>query len=251
MLRGGRWFVVRLPVKHAVATSGRSVPGVAVHAGGGKASGEMEATQQMWREHRDRLHAFVVRRVADPGVAEDIVHDVLVRALENFDTLRSRDRLESWLFQITRNAIIDHYRSRRPLDALPGDIAESTETASARAELAGCLRPLLEGLPEHYRAALELSEIQGLTQQDTAARLGISLSGAKSRVQRGRRLLHEAILQCCRLEFDSRGTLMGFVPRGTGSVGGDERECGGCGGPDPERSSELIPLRRDGSTRLI
>ncbi len=80
-------------------------------------------------------------------------------------------------------------------------------------ELAQCLTPLIEQLPEHYRAALELSELQGLTQQETAGRLGISLSGAKSRVQRARAKLEELVHQCCRIELDHRGSVVDYEPR--------------------------------------
>jgi RNA polymerase sigma-70 factor, ECF subfamily len=137
--------------------------------------------------------------------------------------------VEAWLYQITRNAVIDHYRTRVPAHLEDDDAVGVADAPSAtvRSELAHCLRPLMDRLPESYRVALELSELDGLTQQETAKHLGLSLSGAKSRVQRGRRLLQDEILACCRLEFDSRGGLMSFDRR-NGCASDPDGGCGTC-----------------------
>ncbi|HEY0037828.1 MAG TPA: RNA polymerase sigma factor SigZ, partial [Longimicrobium sp.] len=176
----------------------------------------------------------VQRRVEDRATAEDIVHDVLVRAYEKWGTLRGGQKLEPWLYQIARNAVIDHYRARRPTEELPADLAsvEGERSDAARRELAECIHPLVDALPEHYRDAVRLSEFHGLTQQETARRLGLSLSGAKSRVQRARRKLEEMLLACCRVEVDSRGSIVDYErPDGCGPAGaGAEAGCGNCGG---------------------
>ena len=174
-----------------------------------------QAEEVLWRDYRTQLFRFALKRVADEATAEDIVHDVLVRAYERRDTLRDGDRFEQWLYQITRNALIDHYRARRPTEPLPADLAASDEASEhvARRELAGCMQPLVDSLPAHYRDALTLAELQGLTQQATATQLGLSLSGAKSRVQRARRLLQDRLLECCRVELDSSGGIVDYVRR--------------------------------------
>ncbi|HEX2190439.1 MAG TPA: RNA polymerase sigma factor SigZ, partial [Longimicrobiaceae bacterium] len=190
----------------------------------------MAAVQQeesLWQGYREQLFRFVVRRVEDPDTAEDVVHDVLVRAYRKRDSLRDGRKFEQWLYQITRNAVIDHYRARRPSGELPADLAapETEGSLAARRELAGCLRPLVEALPERYREAVLLSEVQGLTQRETADRLNLSLSGAKSRVQRARRMLQEKLLDCCRVELDARGAVVDYESHGGCGAGG----CAGCG----------------------
>lgn len=187
--------------------------------------------ETLWQSYREQLFRFVARRVEDHATAEDIVHDVLVRAYRKRDTLRSGEKFEQWLYRITRNAVIDHYRARKPSEELPADLAApgAEGSESARRELAGCLRPLVEALPEHYRDAVVLSELRGLTQQETARRLGLSLSGAKSRVQRARRLLGEKLLDCCRVELDARGAVVDYESRGGCGPGGEGAACGGCG----------------------
>ena len=102
---------------------------------------------------------------------------------------------------IARHAIIDHYRAlgrRREMPAgLAADLeahqSSSTRTTASedsgqlRRELAGCLRPMIERLSGEYRQAVVLVDLERLTQQAAATQLGLSLSGMKSRVQRGRR----------------------------------------------------------------
>ena len=185
--------------------------------------------ESLWRDHRERLFRFVLSRVRNSETAEDIVHDVLLRAYEKRDTLRDDQRLEQWLYQITRNAVIDHYRTREPTSTLPDNLpdAGSGNEREARAELSHCIQPFIHALPEHYKAAVELSEIQGLTQQDTADQLGLSLSGAKSRVQRARRMLGDMMLECCKVEFDSMGAIMSYESRDCGPA--DSGQNGGCG----------------------
>jgi len=179
-----------------------------------------------WQEYRASLVRFVRSRVSDADAAEDIVHDVLVRAYARRETLRDEERLDAWLFQMTRNAIVDHYRARKPAEEVPEDLAAPEPEGGVREELARCLTSLIAHLPETARQAIELAELQGLTQKETAERLGISLSGAKSRVQRARAQLHAMLMECCRVELDVRGGIMSYED----SKGCTHERCGGgCG----------------------
>ncbi len=183
----------------------------------------VNVTDQMWREYRQQLYRFILKRVSNPAVAEDLVQDVMVKMLTHRDSLRDGARLRPWLYQITRNAITDYYRTRNKAAAeLPEDLlaADEDTAESASQELAECcIRPFIAELPAPYQEAVLLSELEGLTQAEVAERQGISLSGAKSRVQRGRRLLKGALLQCCQLEFGQRGDLTGYEP---------QQDCAGC-----------------------
>lgn len=106
---------------------------------------------------------------------------------------------------------MDHYRAHKPLEPLPADLAEWPEADErAEAELALCLRPLMGKLPEKYREALLTTMETGLTQKQYAAQKGLSSSAAKSRVQRGRTLLREALLHCCRIEMNQRGEVLNY-----------------------------------------
>ena len=177
-------------------------------------------TNDTWRGRRADLRRFVSKRVSDRHEAEDIVQDVLVRAHESMHRLESAERLSAWLARIATNRIIDHYRSRRPAEELPEDLVATQPEDDPVVTLAPCLPAMVERLPATYRDAVRLSELEEVPQREVARRLGISLSGAKSRVQRGRGLLRQIVEACCRV-FVTGTTIDGFE-----RVAGD----GGCSG---------------------
>lgn len=180
-------------------------------------------TEQVWKRHREALHGFIVGRINDPSVAEDLLQEVFVRVHARIGTLKDEDSLKAWLYQIARNAIIDHYRSERRTSELT-DLLSTSDDQAERSEqeaLAECVLPFVEQLPEPYREAVMLSEIEGMSQVDLAKKPGLSPSGAKSRVQRGRAKIKEMLLDCCEFEFDSRGTVIGYERR-------EPCDCEGC-----------------------
>jgi RNA polymerase sigma-70 factor (ECF subfamily) len=180
-----------------------------------------------WRELHDQLLGFIARRVRTREDAEDILQEVMLRIHRSRGELEHVERVTGWIYRIAGNAIVDYYRkpARRELPAgWPADVeepgspesaavVEEPDTAALRAELARCLSPLLQRLPAPYRQALELTELEGLTQAAAAARLGLSVSGMKTRVQRGRRRLEELLLDCCHVELDRRGGVTGYRSR--------------------------------------
>lgn len=159
----------------------------------------------LWRERRARLRAFVARRMRDADAVNAIVQDIYVKAHTDLHALRSEERIAPWLYRIAANAIADHFRAQQPNEELPEDRPAPEQQRDCTAELARCVAPFLAGLPETYRAALQLSEIDGLPQREVGERLGLSLSSAKSRVQRGRKLLRERFLECCEVEAIAGG----------------------------------------------
>jgi len=172
-------------------------------------------TEDIWNEFSRPLRGFILKRVPDPDDADDVLQDVFVKLHTRIDTLRDTDRLASWLYRITRNTLIDYYRDRQPVAPMPETLAVDDEPAEgdAATQIAASLANMVECLPDKYRQALVLSEFQGLTQQEVGERLGLSFSGAKSRVQRGRDMLRAALLDCCHFEFDRLGHLIDYTPR--------------------------------------
>jgi RNA polymerase sigma-70 factor, ECF subfamily len=170
----------------------------------------------LWDQTHRRLCGFICSRVSNEQDAEDILQDVYFRVYHQLETVRDPGRLESWMYQIARNRIIDHYRGRREWvdipETLPSDEAPAGEISAAEGteDLLSYLREVIETLPEAYREALVQADINGLAQQDVADRLGITLSGAKSRVQRARQKVKGAMLRCFEFEFDARGQIMDY-----------------------------------------
>ncbi len=194
-------------------------------------------TEALWSELRTRLLSFLRRRVATPEDAEDLLQEVFARIHENASALGEVESVTGWVYRTAGNAVTDYYRRRgafaRATEALataPTAVSEDEESA-AEEELAQCLRPLIATLPETYGQALELTELEGRTQSEAAAALGLSLSGMKSRVQRGRTKLKEVLLDCCHVEIDRRGGVVGYEPRDRDrcrcTTGGGGIEAGG------------------------
>lgn len=167
-----------------------------------------------WRSIDAALHGFFQHKVADPQARADLVQDVLLRIHERRDQLRDEDRLEAWAFRVARNALVDHYRRRHPSEPLPELAEPEPELRNRSGEILGAwLRTRIEQLPANYREAIELTEVRGLSQREAAQVLGVPYSTLKSRVQRGRDLLHADLLGCCAVELDARGRVTDFEPR--------------------------------------
>ena len=171
---------------------------------------------------REQVLRFVARRVGSGEDAEDITQEVMLRIVRHGDQLAQVQRMDAWLQRIAANAIADHYRRavRREVPAGQAtDVPEPTPawddegTADLRRELAACLVPLVRRLPAAYRQAIELTELEGATQVDAAARTGLSVSGMKARVQRARGQLRERLLECCHVELDRRRGVREIEPR--------------------------------------
>jgi RNA polymerase sigma-70 factor (ECF subfamily) len=176
-----------------------------------------------WADTLDRLQAFVAARVDDRELAADITQDVIVRSIAS-GALDRVDNPAAWLYRSARNAVIDHYRTRRSSDPLteldswpdPDDLDDRPNDATR--ELSRCLQPLLDHMTPTAREALLRVDLDGQTQQRVARDLGISVSGMKSRVQRARRDLKAMLEQCCAVELDARGAVADYHPA-TGSCG--------------------------------
>jgi len=116
-----------------------------------------KTTIEIWEEFGDRLRRFVLKRVRDEHDAEDIIQDVFCKIHSNIADLRDETKLPSWVYQITRNTIIDYYRHRKATVELPATlemIEEPVAGVDTTNEVALCLKPMIEHLPEKYRQAL-------------------------------------------------------------------------------------------------
>ena len=167
---------------------------------------------EVWAAFGDRLKRFIAKRVPNGHDADDVLQEVFLKIQSSLDQVDGGGTLEAWLFQVTRRAVVDHFRKRRPLE-LTSEPEELAPAPDVSGELASCLGPLIETLDEPDREALRLADLQGLSQKELAVRFGLSLPGAKSRVQRARARLKETLLDCCRVELDRRGNALAYAPR--------------------------------------
>ncbi len=168
--------------------------------------------ESVWRAYHAQLLSFIASRVKDKEIAEDILQNVFIKILENIDSLKDMSKMKSWMYRIARNAIIDYYRAGKPNDSTSVvHETESAEKAGNENEIViSWLLPVIDSLPEKYRQAVLLCDIQGMSQKDFATHTGISYAGAKSRVQRGRAMLREKLTQCCHFLVDTYGNILGY-----------------------------------------
>jgi RNA polymerase sigma-70 factor, ECF subfamily len=171
----------------------------------------VKKSEKIWYEYHTNLATFIRSRVAEDAV-DDLLQDVFMRIHSRLDSLNDNAKLESWLYQITRNAITDYYRSQRKIEEFPEwtEQPQPEEAETIRKELSSCLEPMIQELPDKYRNAIHMSELENKTQQEVAEQEGISLSGAKSRVQRGRALLKGILEDCCQFELNQKNQILSY-----------------------------------------
>jgi len=170
-----------------------------------------------WDQVVSKLRRFVARR-APAADAEDVLQEALLAIQRGLPKLRDNERVGPWIYSVTRNAVIDQLRARGRADKKHGDFALEPTTAGdppdeVTTALAACVTVFVAQLPSPYREAITLTELQGRSQKEAAEMVGVSLSGMKSRVQRGRDKLREMFEQCCQLTLDTRRHVMACEPR--------------------------------------
>jgi RNA polymerase sigma-70 factor (ECF subfamily) len=176
--------------------------------------------------------------VKQPANAEDIVQEIFIPIHRNLSTVEDEARLPAWLFTVARSAIADHFRKNsRPVAALaedfdpPAPTVDPEITSAMVMELSTCLEPMVETLPSSYREAIRPIELSGMKQAAAAKDAGLSVSGMKTRVQRGRQKLKDRLLQCCEVELDKQGAVMNYKPRdGSRNPCTSDQQNSGCAG---------------------
>ncbi len=176
-----------------------------------------DSINEIWKDFSNVLRGFILGQVQDETITDDILQEVFIKIIDNIGKLKDKTKLRAWLYQITRNAIIDYYRDRKKEVSIPGMLENVTDEPVVEAqfseELGPCIRALIERLPDKYKVAIELTEFEGLTQKEMGDRLGLSLAGAKSRAQRAREKLRQLLFECCTFEIDRRGNILEYQPK--------------------------------------
>jgi RNA polymerase sigma-70 factor, ECF subfamily len=162
-----------------------------------------------WHLHSKELKMFIQTKIKDTAAGEDILQEVFIR-LYSYSSSVNPDRLRPWLYQVTRNMINDYYRkSKGSIKAELRDLPEKPASVNMNEHFAKCLSSFIHKLPAKYKEAITLVEINKMDQVKLSQHLGISYSGAKSRVQRAKELLKGLFLQCCNVTTDKYGNIVG------------------------------------------
>ncbi|WNC69212.1 RNA polymerase sigma factor SigZ [Thalassotalea nanhaiensis] len=163
--------------------------------------------ETIWKNFHQQLFNFINSKVNDPATAEDILQEVFIKVHKNIENLSSTDKLQSWLYQICRHAIIDYYRVKR-LDTTDENlelIIAPQQDNNDQEQLNRCIRALIADLPDKVSDILIESELKQSKQQAIADKHELSLAAVKSRIKRGREQLRTKLQACCDFEFKEHG----------------------------------------------
>jgi RNA polymerase sigma-70 factor (ECF subfamily) len=178
-------------------------------------SGQSPPFGQVAEELSGPLLRYLGRYVGDPDLAEDLLQETLIRISRGLPSFAGRSELKTWAFSIATRVAADHFR--KPANRVSiVDVAESPEPHDSERsvdkrlvvdEMNACVRKVIDSLPEDYRAALVLHDLEGLTAAQTAEISGCELPTAKIRIHRARMRLAKALQQECDFYRDDENVL--------------------------------------------
>lgn len=167
-------------------------------------------TKEVWTRYSEDVKRFILSKVKEPAIADDIVQDTFLKIHTKLHTLKDLNKLKSWIFSIARNSMMDFFKnSKRTFEF--ADFESETKILEHIHTEKDCLRGILQGLPKKYRNPLFLSDIKGLKQEEVAKQLKQNLPTTKSQIQRARKLIAQGFMDCCGFVLNEKGHLVGEV----------------------------------------
>lgn len=159
-------------------------------------SGDLDAFAELMRAFERRIHAVCYRLLDDARDVDEAVQDTFVQAWRNLERFRGDSSPYTWLYRIAVNeALMRRRRKTLPTSELHETTLASAEDAFAAADARAFLIERLRALPIEYRAAVVLRDVEGLSNEEVAEALSITLAAAKSRIHRGRMQLRAELEQ--------------------------------------------------------
>ncbi|GAB4116658.1 MAG: sigma-70 family RNA polymerase sigma factor [Sideroxydans sp.] len=176
-------------------------------------SKEFSCVLNAWRAHEGELRGYLIHRMSDPHIAEDLLQEVFVKAMRQGKDFCSLENARAWLYQVARNALVDHQRLHKETVEVPEDIPAPETHAEPLVALSACVARVLTELSPEDRDIIEQCDLNGAKQSDYAKMHGLSLAATKSRLLRARARMGDTLSTNCKVEFDSTGRVTGHVPR--------------------------------------
>jgi len=173
----------------------------------------MKCVIQAWHHHESELRRWLLSNLKNPTDAEDLIQDVFEKAMLQGEKFCSIKNARAWLFKVARNALIDRYRIQHDQVELPDNLTIIEDEPAAVDKLSECLPRILTELSDEDREIITLCDLNEIPQQRYAQMKGISLSAAKSRIQRARKRMRQQLENGCQVQLDETGNVCCFVPR--------------------------------------
>ncbi|MEH6474564.1 MAG: RNA polymerase sigma factor SigZ [Sneathiella sp.] len=172
---------------------------------------------QVWLDYRANLKSFLHSRVSNPADVEDLLQEIFIKAFDNLHTVRSSSNVKAWLFQITNNAIMDHYRhQKKPRTVHPEDLWYVQDDPDLQQEMSACIAPFIDALPKKSAQLLRQVDLKGVSQKEMAETTGVDYSTLKSQVQKSRRELRDLFENCCSFSFGKNGEIINYALKSDG-----------------------------------
>lgn len=150
---------------------------------------------------RAQFKAFLVSRLRNEADADDVLQNGLLKALQRAEEIRDDGKLTAWFYQVLRNAIIDHARSRQSAASRhhvwASDAALTADAAADHRALCRCFEPLIDSFKPKYAALLRLVELEGKSVSAAAITLGITPNNASVTLLRARAELRKQLQEFC------------------------------------------------------
>ncbi len=176
-------------------------------------------THDIWNTYADDIKHFILSKVKEPAVADDLLQETFIKVHTKKDTLKNDVKLKQWLFSIARYTVMDFFRAQKSVNNLPDTELLETDSTPAHTEH-DCLRGIIKSLPKKYRDPLFLADVKGLKQTEIATQLKLPLPTVKSQIQRGRKLITQGFMDCCDFTLNESGFLVGEIK--------DKKDCKIC-----------------------
>ncbi|WP_296385931.1 sigma-70 family RNA polymerase sigma factor [Winogradskyella sp.] len=167
-------------------------------------------TKEVWTTYAEDLRRFILSKVKDAVITEDILQDTFIKVHTKLHTIKDMSKLKPWLFSVARYTLLDYFKASKKTFQIVGLEIEADATINEHSEQ-DCLRGILKNLPKKYRDPLFLSDIKGMKQQEIAHQLKLPLSTVKSQIQRARKQIAQGFMDCCGFVMNEEGYLVGEI----------------------------------------
>ena len=167
-------------------------------------------TQNLWTLYADDLKHFIISKVKDPVIADDLLQESFIKVHTKLHMLKDDSKVKAWMYSIARHTVMDYFRNNNITNELTEEdiIFEEQQSEHTKED---CLHGIIKSLPKKYREPLFLADIKGLKQAEISEQLHLPLPTVKSQIQRARKLIAQGFMDCCDFKMNEDGYLIGEV----------------------------------------
>ena len=180
-------------------------------------SPDQHSVEQIWLKFNGKLKSFIFSKVKDDALADDLLQEVFIKIHRLIGQLKDENKLQAWVYQITRNTVYDYFRTQGRTTELKVEEVDVVEEESDNQYLSETIEDMvkmMDEMPAEYCEVLCQTELGGMSHKEYAEKSGISATAVKTRAFRARNMLKDMLMKCCHYQFDKYGTVINIQPAG-------------------------------------